>query len=76
MSDPMRITDWDDANLRITRPTQPAPASAPSRSIRDEGDRLLAYLDDLGRPATPERATWARVWTKDGRKLVRLEPRQ
>lgn len=72
MSDPRRVVDWGKANLRIT----PAPEQPPREttgSVVIERRQATAYFDDLGRPAKPHAATWAKVWTPDGRsKMVKL----
>ncbi len=73
MSDPRRITDWGEADLQIKRP-QPGAQLPVTRSIKYEPDRVIAYLDARMKPTTPEKAVYARIWTKDGVKLMTREP--
>lgn len=69
---PRRMVDWD-VGLQIT-PPKPGSQLPESRLVKYEDDRVIAYLDDQLKPVAPERATFARIWTKDGVKLVSREP--
>jgi len=71
MSDsPLRMTDWDAEGIQITPPRI---AAEPAKSVQYNRDNVVAYIDDRGQPAAPDRATMARVWTKSGMRTVRLK---
>lgn len=71
MTSTKRITDWDSAEVRLT-PSK-TPQKEETGSVRIEKRQVIAYFDDLGRPAKPDVATRAKVWTPDGSsRIVRL----
>lgn len=46
------------------------PAGVSDGSVRYKADKVTAYFDNSGRSVIPSFATWAKVWTPDGKMAV------